>query len=339
VVSDPPLITCQNPTCDYFMIEHDKQIRRNGHNSAGNQQYHCRHCNRYFIETKHTPLYHSRLDRSQVESLAKFSVEKNSIRSVARLTNLDRGTISRYFQIFGDHAELLNESHTVNISPGECELDEIWSFVRKKEKMRNFDDPPEYGDCWTFTAIMRISGFLLSFACGKRTNETCKRMFNDLYNIINLPFPDNKIIFMTDGNEQYENIIKSLYSETCIAYGKLIKEKKGNSLLKTRIEDVFGNIGNYKISTSVVEGYNNKIRQRSTAFVRKTAAFSKLLQSHIAKMNIFQFCNNFMELKWEWNGLQKVKERTPAMIEGIEDHLWTWREFLECPAVRIKIAQ
>jgi len=46
-----------------------------------------------------------------------------------------------------------------------------------------------------------------------------------------------------------------------------------------------------------------------------------------------------MGVKWEWNGLQKVKERTPAMIERIEDHVWTWRECLECSTVRIRIAQ
>jgi transposase-like protein len=130
-------ITCQNPTCDYFMLEVGKRIRRNGHNSAGNQQYHCRHCNAYFIETRHTPLFHSRLERSQVEELARACAENISIRSVSRITKLDRGTISRYSRIFGKHAELINENHTTNISQGECEMDEIWSYVRKKEKNNN----------------------------------------------------------------------------------------------------------------------------------------------------------------------------------------------------------
>jgi transposase-like protein len=136
-------ITCQNPDCDYFMTEPGKRLRRracqqagNGHNSAGNQQYHCFHCNAYFVETKHTPLYRSRLDRSQVEFLAKSSVEKVSIRSVSRLTNFDRATVSRYYRLLGGHAALINESHTANIPSGECEMDEIWSFIYKKEKKK-----------------------------------------------------------------------------------------------------------------------------------------------------------------------------------------------------------
>jgi transposase-like protein len=130
-------ITCQNSDCNYYMTESDKKIRRNGRNSAGNQRYHCLHCNTYFVETKNTPLYRSRLSRPQVEFLAKVSVEKNSIRGVSRTTSISRHTISRYFQLFGDHAALLNGIHTVNIPSGECELDEIWSYIKKRKKRKS----------------------------------------------------------------------------------------------------------------------------------------------------------------------------------------------------------
>jgi len=226
MLKEPISITCQNPTCNYFMTESGKKIRRNGHNSAGTQQYHCLHCKAYFAETKHTPLYRSHLSRSQVEFLAKSSVEKNSIRGVSRLTDISCGTISRYYRLFGHHASLLNKIHTSNIPPGECELDEIWSFINKKNKNVIRGDSPDYGDCWTYCAIKRLSGFLISFACGKRIQETCKTMFEKLFNAMNLPFPENKIFFSTDGNIQYEEIIKELYAETCMAYGRIIKEKK-----------------------------------------------------------------------------------------------------------------
>lgn len=108
------------------------------------------------------------------------------------------------------------------------------------------------------------------------------------------------------------------------------QRKKENRLVKITYERVFGDMADHKISTSVVEGYNNKMRQRISCLVRKTAAFSKSLQSHIAKLNIFQFKNNFIERKIEKDGLKKTKTRTPAMIEGIADHVWTWREFLMC---------
>ena len=210
-----------------------------------------------------------------------------------------------------------------------------FGHIYKKNKKRKFRVPPEYGDCWTHTAIKRTSGFLLAFACGKRTEDTCKKMLESLFNVMDLPFPGSKIIFSTDGNFQYEELIKDMYCELCMSYGRIIKVKKGNSVVEIKLEAVLGDTTGHKISTSVVEGYNNKIRQRITCFVRKTAAFSKSIKSHIARMNIFQFENNFIGMKMERIGLITEKKRTPAMIEGIADHVWTWREFLECNVYKI----
>jgi len=199
---------------------------------------------------------------------------------------------------------------------------------KKNEKNVESTDPHEYGECWTYTAIKRHSGFIISFSSGKRTIETCKALLNKLFKAMDLPFPDEKVFFFTDGNTQYEDILRDIYSETCAGYGKIVKTIKRNSVLNIKRESVFGDLKNYKISTSVVEGYNNKIRQRSTPFGRKTAAFSKLLVSHIGKLNVFVFVNNFIDKKRERIGLNIIKERTPAMIEGIESHIWTWRKFI-----------
>jgi len=213
-------------------------------------------------------------------------------------------------------------------------MDEIWSFICKKNKNVKPGDPLEYGDCWTYIALKSESGLIVSSASGKHTEQTCKIIFDNLYYAFDLPFPDNKFIFFTDKNIQYEDIIKETYSESCMAYGRIIKTKKENKVIEIKFETVFGSTVGYKISTSVVEGYNNKMRQKITFFVRKTAAFSKSKQSFIARINIFKFANNFIDLKMERIGLKTIKMRTPAMIEGIADHAWTWKEFLTCNAVK-----
>ena len=87
-------ITCQNPACRFFLIEEGKDLTKNGKNSAGNQQYFCHHCQTYFVETKNTPYYHSRLDRSEVERICRHAPEKISMRGVARVTGHHRDTIS-----------------------------------------------------------------------------------------------------------------------------------------------------------------------------------------------------------------------------------------------------
>jgi transposase-like protein len=106
----PPPVSCQNPACDYFQSESGGRIRRNGHNSAGNQRYYCLHCHTYFTETKNTPLYRSRLDRAEIEKIASLCSEQ-SIRSVSRTTKHHRATITRYFHRLSTHAQAVNSGH------------------------------------------------------------------------------------------------------------------------------------------------------------------------------------------------------------------------------------
>jgi len=62
-------------------------------------------------------------------------MEKTSIRGVSRITGHHQGTIIRYYRLIGEHAELLNESFQQNPPLGRIELDELWTFVQKKQAL------------------------------------------------------------------------------------------------------------------------------------------------------------------------------------------------------------
>ena len=125
-------MTCQNPTCDYFLTEEGKDLVKNGRNTAGNQQYFCKHCRTYFIETKNTPFYYSRLEQDQVELICRLAQEKISMRGVSRVTGHHTATIARYYRLAGEHARLLTSSFLQDLSPERIELDEFWAFIQKK---------------------------------------------------------------------------------------------------------------------------------------------------------------------------------------------------------------
>jgi len=192
--------------------------------------------------------------------------------------------------------------------------------LSKKNKNLLPHDPSEYGDFWTYTGFKRESGLMISFSSGKRVEETCEIMLNSFFERMELPLPDNKISIYTDGNYQYSSIIPDLYCESCIEYGQVIKLKEQNRLISVIRAKIFGNPKIKSISTSVVEGYNNKIRQRLSRFTRKTASFSKSVFGYKTSLNIFQFVHNFIDLKYD--------HQTPAMLESITEHRWNWYEFL-----------
>ena len=195
-----------------------------------------------------------------------------------------------------------------------------YGHLSKKNRNLLPEDPNEYGDCWTYTGFKRESGLMISFSAGKRVEETCEIMLNQFFERMELPFPGSKLSIFTDGNCQYSSIIQELYCESCIKYGQVIKLKERNRLVRVIRERIFGYPEIQSISTSVVEGYNNKIRQRLSRFARKTASYSKRMYGYVTSMNIFQFIHNFIDFK--------LDHQTPAMLESITDHRWNWSEFL-----------
>jgi len=176
-----------------------------------------------------------------------------------------------------------------------------------------------HGDRWVYTAIRSNSRLFLAHFGGKRTETTCVLALDRWFARLQLPTPSARIIVATDGNVQYVEALARLYCEPCIDYGQVIKHHEGNRLVGVSRVKIMGNPAVEAISTSNVEGYNNKIRQRLSRFGRRTAAFSKRIVACIAALNVFQFVSNFIEGKGG---------ETPAMKEGITDHIWTWWEIL-----------
>jgi len=72
------------------------------------------------------------------------------------------------------------------------------------------------GDAWLFTFIARGSYLIVAFEIGKRTRESCKRLFEKVFDRVQLPFPETKIQIFSDGNDDYTSTIPEYYEETCV---------------------------------------------------------------------------------------------------------------------------
>lgn len=70
-------------------------------------------------------------------------VEGNSIRSISRMTDVDRNTIASLLVRTGDHRADLMDGSMRNLRCGFVQCDEIWTYVGKKQRHVRDDDSPE----------------------------------------------------------------------------------------------------------------------------------------------------------------------------------------------------
>jgi hypothetical protein len=83
---------------------------------------------------------------TQVRIIAALT-EGLSIRSVARLCDVERNTIGRLALRVGQGCESLHDRSMRNLQVGVIECDEQWDFIGKKQKRVRQNDPEEMGTC------------------------------------------------------------------------------------------------------------------------------------------------------------------------------------------------
>lgn len=129
-----------------------------------------------------------------------------------------------------------------------------------------------------------------------------------------------------------------------LGYVQVRKIRKNQRVVRIERHIVFGapldvlvrlqSSGNGNIHTSYIERFNGTIRGCLARLVRRTLNFSKQLVMHTASIDIFQAWYNFVKphqslrqlLNQPSQGHRKWQQRTPAMAEGITDHIWTLEE-------------
>jgi len=194
-------------------------------------------------------------------------------------------------------------------------------FCKKKQKNVEPGSPNSdiEGDAWLYTFITRRSYLIVAYEIGKRTRESCKRLFEKVFDRVQLPFPDAKIQIFSDGNDDYTFTIPEYYEETCVDYGQLIKIREGGKVVDKIKKIIYGTPNIDEIETTDIENMNSICRERLGRFVRKTKCFSKKKPKLINSFELFHFYWNFID--------KLTKTETPAMLEGLADHQWNWEQF------------
>src|SRR4051794_5091096 len=167
----------------------------------------CRTCRARFSERKGTPLYRAHLPEDKALSILEHINEGCGVLKTARLVKVHPDTVSRYGRTAGQHSRAAHDelvAHTPETR--ELQMDEKWSFVAKKEKNCDDDDPEDRfrGDCWDHVAFDPEHRLVVSVVPGERTAGSVQELVNDVKERLGGRAPE---LITTDEYSSYEGAI------------------------------------------------------------------------------------------------------------------------------------
>jgi IS1 family transposase len=252
-------------------------------------------------------------------------IEGNSIRSTVRMTGVNKKTVMRLLLEAGEQSQEILDCEMVNLESRYIQVDEIWTFVGKKQKKTTPLDNDEMGDQYVFVAMDSETKLVPAFIVGKRNGSNALSFMDGLkYRIM------TRFQLSTDAFAPYFNAVDTVFG-TDIDYGQVHKEYREDSkgekryspadIVRVIIKPLIGYPKRNRISTSHIERQNLTIRMQMRRFTRLTNAFSKKLDNLKAAVALHFYHYNFMRI-------HQTLRVTPAMEARITNRLWSWNDLL-----------
>lgn len=96
----------------------------------------CRTCKQRFSERHSTVFFGLHTQEKTVEKIFRSLAECNGIRTTARIIGVDKMTVQRIFNKAGKHCEKVLNQLMKDLHIEECQLDELWSFIKKTKAFK-----------------------------------------------------------------------------------------------------------------------------------------------------------------------------------------------------------
>ena len=122
------------------------------------------------------------------QRIATSLAEGVGVSTTARIQNVDKKTVLLVLEKAAKHAEKVNRLLLHDLVVSECQLDEMWSFVGKKQ--RNLDAIEKLqgllGDAWIWVAFDAVNKVFLATVVGKRTQPYAVSLLEEVKRVTSL---------------------------------------------------------------------------------------------------------------------------------------------------------
>ena len=272
------------------------------------QLYRCQLCKKPFSETKGTVFFGLKTAEETIYRAMACLCEGMGIRATARVFVVKPDTILHWLRQAGQHCEMVSAYLMRNLHVEQVQLDELWTFVFKKEKTLSAWEKlhTEYGDTWVWTALDPTHKLVLSLVVGEHEEEQALNLLEKLKAVIvNGCLP----LLVSDQLPHYVQAVLKVFGRWVqpqrngcsgrfpnprleptedLHYGTVNKEYRCGKVVSVTTAVVFGSVkevfnrlkalGMKKINTSFVERMNLTFRHRVSRLRRRGLTFSKKRQ-------------------------------------------------------------
>jgi len=196
---------CRNAACPFSGVI-GQQARRRFHDwHNGVPRFRCPQCGQLVSARLGTASAGLRTAEWTYQSGARHLAEGSSLRATGRLLNLDKDTVCHWLRRLGEQCNQLMSYFFRNLHLSECQRDELWTFIYKKEDhLTPLDELLGiYGDAWVWIAFSPVCKLVPAWGVGQRTLANARKLVFRLKSATDGPIP----FFTSDELPQYADAL------------------------------------------------------------------------------------------------------------------------------------
>ena len=202
---------CRNPRCTLYGRGTPLAQLKFCDWHFGAARFQCRTCRQRVAARTGTAYTGMRTDLSTYLRGAVALAEGVSIRATGRLLGVDKDTVNHWLPILGRHCQGVMNYFFRNLHLSECQLDELWTFIAKKQAhLTPLEQLPEvYGDAWVWIAFSPVCKLVPAWVVGKRTLPHARRLVFRLKSATDGHIP----FFTSDELPHYAHALLDVYGQ------------------------------------------------------------------------------------------------------------------------------